>query len=174
MNKLRVRPRIKRFTTTPPEVILNRFSKLLDTGEFPVNGKIVQHNVIVKIAKNEQHYWSPELHVAVEKYEAFASGDENEGKTIIRGNIGPTSTVWTMFMFFYVLVGVLGSFGGMYGLSQWTLGMTPWAFWFLGLALVILAGIWMAIRIGQKLGNEQAHILMAFIEKAQESDEGET
>ncbi len=171
MSKLRVRPRIKRFSTESPGIILNRFRDLLDSGEFPVTGKIVQHHVIVKIEKDEQVYWSPELHLAVEMYE---TDDKNQGKTIIRGNIGPKSTVWTMFMFFYVLVGVLGLFGGMYGLSQWTLDMTPWAFWFLGLSMAILAGIWTAIRIGQKMGKDQAHILLAFIEKAQETEEGET
>ena len=52
--------------------------------------------------------------------------------------------------------------------------MTTWAFCFPGLAMVILAGIRAAIRIGHKIGNTQAHILLAFIDNALEVKQRET
>ena len=52
--------------------------------------------------------------------------------------------------------------------------MTTWSFWFPDLAMVILTGIWAAIRIGHKIGNTEAHILHAFIDNALEVKQRET
>ncbi len=161
MSDLRVRPRIRKYSNMPEESLIERFQKSLDDPSNKFTGNVIQHHVIVKIPNEEQHYWSPELHLAIEENDA----EDSNGKTLIRGNIGPKSTVWTMFMFFYVLVGVLGMFGGMVGLSQWTLDKNPWGFWFLAAAVVIIVLVYISARVGRNMGQEQMRQLIQYLKE---------
>ncbi len=161
MSDPRVRPRVKKFSNQTVETLIQRFQQSFDDSSNQFNGTVIQHHVIVKIPAEEQHYWSPELHLSIEENDR----DKAEGATLIRGNIGPKSTVWTMFMFFYVVVGVLGMFGGMVGLSQWTLDKNPWGFWFLLAALIIIMIVYISARIGRNMGQEQMHQLIQFLDE---------
>ncbi len=153
MATFRVRPRIRRESPKSVEETIATFKKTFDEDNKTVLGTIVQHHMIFKIRQKDQHFWSPELHLSVDDY---------EGTILVRGHVGPKSTVWTMFIFMYILVGVLALFSLMIGLSNWSLDIPTNAFWYSGGAVFLFVLIFIAAQVGQKIGHEQTEILMAF------------
>ncbi|MEL7220607.1 MAG: hypothetical protein AAGJ93_04760 [Bacteroidota bacterium] len=72
--------------------------------------------------------------------------------------------VWTMFVFFYFLIGVIGFFLSSYGISKWILDdYSPliWAF-----SLLIILTAYFAGKYGEQLGADQIEILKQFVRDA--------
>jgi hypothetical protein len=167
MLSLRVRPRIKRFTDYPVDAVLDCFQDALESNEFKLEGTLLKNHVIVKIPEEIHHYWSPELQLEVsENYMKDDKYTDHKENTMIRGFIGPKSTVWTMFIFFYIAFGVLTLFGIVLGSSQQILDQAADGYWYAilgGLGLVIT---FIGSQIGQKMGEEQTTLFLSLIKKA--------
>ena len=88
---MRVRPRYRRVTPIPPCQVIDKVLEGLIEKKGVV-GNTLENHAYLKIPQEEQHYWSPEFDVTVEKYK--------EG-SLVRGVVGPKPKVWTMFMFLY-------------------------------------------------------------------------
>jgi hypothetical protein len=130
-----------------------------------VVGKKVHEQFYLDIPKQLQHYWSPELRVSLEEDE------EEEKGTIIRCILGPSYTVWVMFVFLYTLLGVISLFGGMYGLVQWSLGHPTLWVWCMPITLVILAGVYLTAKIGQGKGrDEMLHLVSVLYHALKDGD----
>jgi hypothetical protein len=171
MLSFRVRPRVRRFSTASIEDILAKFQRVLDSGDFPVQGKIIQHHITVKITPEKQHFWSPELSIEVsENHLADLYAEAEDKATLIRGFVGPKSTVWTLFIFVYIAFGLLVLFAGMWGGSQWMLDMPQTGFWYAGGAVLAIMITFIATQIGQKMGDNQTEVLLQVLEKALEGD----
>ena len=99
----------------------------------------------LQIPDEDQHYWSPEFHVTVEKIKGNGS--------LVRGVIGPKPKVWTMFMFFYSAVIVLLFLGISMSVSQWVLGMDAPFLW----SIPACAGLWITLLIAAKFGQFKGH-----------------
>lgn len=56
-------------------------------------------HIFIKLPRKEQHFWSPQLHLEVTEQSAHSCS--------LHGFFGPNPTVWTMFMFLHVGVGIL-------------------------------------------------------------------
>lgn len=67
----------------------------------------VDDHVFIRIPKDKQHFWSPQLHLEIATVADRAS--------ILKGLFGPKPAVWTLFMFFHFLVAVL-----FIGFGVWT------------------------------------------------------
>ncbi len=120
-------------------------------------GEIVDHHVLLKIPANHQHYWSPQLSLELE---------ENENGTLIRGLYGPKPGVWTMFVFFYSAFGFLTLLGLLFGLSQVMLKMNAYGLWAVPVGAVILIGLFIMSKVGQKLSKQQMYQLHDFLKSA--------
>lgn len=107
--------------------------------------------------KTEQHFWSPQLTVTVE---------EIENKTEIRGLYGPKPSVWTMFVFFYCIMGFLALISAMVGFANLSLEKPAGILWLSPIFLVLFFSIYLVSNFGQKLGKDQLVILHNFFEKA--------
>ena len=59
----------------------------------------VDDHIFIKLPKREQHFWSPQLHLEIT--------EKDENTCSLHGFFGPNPTVWTMFMFLHVAVGIL-------------------------------------------------------------------
>ena len=165
MLNFRVRPRIRRFSTLPIEAILAQFQAVLDKKEFPVQGRVVRHHVSINIAGKDQHFWSPELSVEVSENHLQDLFVEAKNKpTLVRGFVGPKSTVWTLFIFFYIAFGLLALFAAMWGGSQWMLDMPLTGFWYMSVALLAILVTFIGTQIGQKIGDEQTNLLLEVFE----------
>jgi hypothetical protein len=166
MFSIRVRPRIKRFTNTPIDEVLDCFTDVLESNEFNLDGTLLKNHVIVKIPDEIHHYWSPELQLEVnDNHLQDDDYSDHREKTMIRGFIGPKSTVWTMFMFFYTVFGVLTLFGVVLGSSQQMLDQDATGYWYAILGGIGLVIAFLASQIGQRMGHEQTKILISLTDK---------
>lgn len=157
IEKVTIRPRFSFYIGLSPEKLKQNIQFNLDNKLFAVTGQIVMNYAILNISANHRHYWSPQMSFQIEQVE------DNPDVTYIRGLIGPMPNVWTMFMFFYFLLGIVGLFLSLFGLSKWTLGVYHWTVWGLPIALVFMSTAYLSSKYGERLGHDQIEILKAFM-----------
>lgn len=157
MSNTRLRPRYRYVSQKPKKLILQNIINALKKNELNLEGQVVQEHAFIRFPNIEQHYWSPELHIWVR---------EEEHETIIYGVMGPKPRIWTMFMFFYIVILTLWFFGSSYGLIQLWLGLEAGFLWSIPLGAVGVALIYGAAQFGQRKGKEQMRVLLKFMEKA--------
>jgi len=126
-------------------------------------GSTLDNHAYLQIPDEDQHYWSPEFHVTVEK--------QKNGGALVRGVVGPKPKIWTMFMFFYTAVIVLFFLGLSMGVSQWVLGMDAPFLWSIPACIGLWIAILIAAKFGQLKGHKQMERLWHFLDEA--IDKGE-
>jgi len=151
--KFQIRPRFNLECLQPPQNILNKLKSTITSDESEVTGWVSDRSAHIRV-KKDQNFLSPQLTVYAEEID---SGTE------LRCVIGPNSTIWTTIIFFYAIIGMGALLGLMWGMSQMTLGQTPYAFWVVPISLILTGGVYFAARVGQKLSAEQMVILREFI-----------
>lgn len=118
--------------------------------------EITQDLILLKIPKNEQHYWSPELTVRFENNEYI-------DYTRVCCLAGPKQSVWLMFTFIYAFIGLATLFAGMFGLVKYsTSGSTAWL-WSIPVGLFLISTIFVSAKIGQRKGRDQTLHLVSFL-----------
>ena len=123
---------------------------------------ILDDHLILDIPIHDRHYWSPQLSLRVEEAE------DDPTQSIVRGLIGPRPAVWTLFMFFYLTVGVVGTGLAMWGFSKWMLGNFSHLIWALPIAILVNLTAYRAGKMGEELGQDQVEILKGFVRNALE------
>lgn len=103
----------------------------------------------------ERHYWSPHLSVQIE---------EAESGSRLHARFGPHPDVWTMFVFLYALVGFAALIGVGWAYAQWLSERAPWALLTLPAAALAAALLYLASRVGQRLGSDQMRALRTRLE----------
>ncbi len=154
---LKIRPSFTIDTPLTIEEILARLKDHLNTPGAFCGGAILNDYVILHIPEDQEHFWSPRLTISLKP-----AGEH----TRIRGLFGPRPTVWTLFATFYLFAVFLGFVGLMWGGAQWSLGMEPQALWLVGASGVALTSAYGIALIGQKLSEEQMHVLRDFLYQA--------
>ena len=102
-NDIVLRPRFKFDVQTANEIILVGFEEQKNTQSNFVITRLDDH-VFIRFQKKDQHYWSPQLHLEINK--------KDENSATVHGLFGPNPTIWTMFMFFHFIVaGLFIAFG---------------------------------------------------------------
>lgn len=139
-----IRPRFRLRTTLSEEEVYERLIAHVEEDNTVV-GKRVYSQYYLDIPHSHRHFWSPELRLSAEKDE-FADHDD----TIIRVNIGPQYTVWVMFVFMYTILGVICLFGGMYGLTQLSMGKESLWVWCFPVIGAMILGLYVISKSGQK------------------------
>lgn len=165
MFSFRVRPRVRKYTNYSPEKVLECFTRKIENHVSKLDGTILKNHVIVKIPGQSHKYYSPELQLEVnENYMKDDPYSDHQEETMIRGFIGPKSTLWTLFMFFYIGFGAATLFGIILGSSQQMLDQGSSGYWIaLGGSIGIIITL-MASQIGQKLGAEQTDLYLDLIQ----------
>lgn len=155
---IHLRPRFKMNFEKSYDEILNKFKHNLQDSKCKYCSKIVDGHVIIDVPQEEDHFWSPQLNLEVEKVE--------KGKSIVKGLFGPKPQVWTLFMFFHFAVAVAFIGFSIMAYVQWTLGSD----FSMALTLVIaLPVIWVIMyfvgRWGRSKGHKQMDELHSFMMK---------
>jgi hypothetical protein len=114
--------------------------------------------VTLRIPDRDQHFWSPQLTVSLEAAE--------DGQTRLEGIYGPNTSVWSMYLYGYLLVGTAGIFAAMFGISQWLADTRPWALWILAALGFCALVLYIMAQFGQKLGARQTFLLHQEFESA--------
>lgn len=155
--QLHIRPRF-RFTVpykTEPLVKHLRQKFLSRSHKFPA--KVVGNHFVLDVPEHVSHFWSPRVSFEIEVDE------DDPDKSLVRGIIGPKPNVWTMFMFIYFGIGIVGLFGSSYGLSKLTLGKESTLFvWAFPIALLLMSTAYFASKSGERLGSDQINLLKTF------------
>ncbi|KAA5826217.1 GTP-binding protein [Algibacter amylolyticus] len=94
-NDIVLRPRFTLEIPRPNESVLSDFENAKLTQKDFIVTRVDDH-VFIKFPKEQQHFWSPQLHLEVNKT------DDNSSS--LHGLFGPNPTVWTLFMFLHFLV----------------------------------------------------------------------
>ncbi len=155
-NEIILRPRFKFHVKHDNEKLLKLFE---DTKDAQSNFKVsrVDDHVFIKIPKDKQHFWSPQLHLEINK-------NDNTETSTIYGLFGPNPTVWTMFMFLHFLVAGLFIGFGIWAYVNWSLETDYAIQLFVTLLMVV---IWFALyfggQLGKKTGMNEMHQLHHFM-----------
>ena len=111
-NDIVLRPRFKIELNTNNETILSQFESQKKTQKDFIVTRVDNH-VFIKYPKEKQHFWSPQLHLEIDKV------DDN--KSLLHGLFGPNPTVWTMFMFLHFMVAGFFIAFGIWAYTNWSL-----------------------------------------------------
>ena len=93
-NDVFLRPRFKIDSDENKAELMNRFMGNLNSGDCKYCSKIVDNHIFIDVPPDQDHFWSPQLHVEI-----------TEGETslaIVKGLFGPKPQVWTLFMFLHL------------------------------------------------------------------------
>jgi hypothetical protein len=88
------------------------------------------------------------------------------GGTRIEGTYGPEIEVWSVFLYGYLVTGLLGMFSAILGGAQLFIESQPWGFWVTGVMASVAAVLYLMAQLGQKLGSWQTFQLHQAYEKA--------
>ena len=121
-----------------------------------IQGKIENGHANILLPSTEQKYWTPQLSLSMEEF---------EGQTIVRGSYSPRPTVWTMFVFFYSVIGLAALVISVIGYSMMSLGKSGAILLWVPILFVIFLSLFLTARIGQNLAKDQLHRLHEFVEK---------
>ncbi|KAA3652393.1 MAG: hypothetical protein DWP98_01320 [Bacteroidetes bacterium] len=154
--QLHIRPRFK--FTVPYETIalVAHLKKKFKSKDHKFPTSVVGNYFTLDVPQHIAHFWSPRVSFEIEVNE------EDPSKSTVRGLIGPKPNVWTMFVFIYFAIGILGVFASIYGLSKSTLGQSSLMVWGFPIALLAMSTAYVASKSGEKLGAEQIEILKTF------------
>lgn len=155
-NEIVLRPRFNFKVRHDNEHLLKLFEDTKHTQSDFIVSRIDDH-IFIKIPKGKQHFWSPQLHLEINK-------DDTDNNSIIYGLFGPNPTVWTMFMFFHFVTAGLFIGFGIWTYVNWSLGSDFAIQLFITLFTVV---IWFALyfggRMGKKTGMGEMHQLHHFM-----------
>lgn len=155
LNEIVLRPRFKFDVEAVNETLLHGFESQKDKQSNFIVSRIDDH-VFIRFPKNEQHYWSPQLHLEI---------NENDNNTsTVHGLFGPNPTIWTMFMFFHFVVAGLFIAFGIWAYTNYTLDQSYAIQLFLTLLMVLCWFILYFIgRIGKSKGEPEMYKLHGFM-----------
>lgn len=137
-----------------------RIKVLLENSSNDIRGKIIDSHITLDIVGVNVHYWSPQLNFRVEPDE------DDSNASVVSGLIGPRPAVWTLFMFVYFSIGVLGFFISCFGVSKIMLGEYSNFILALPIAILFMLTAYSVGKYGEKLAKDQMEILKQFVRDA--------
>jgi hypothetical protein len=149
----KVRPRFKLETNYTVEALKKKLHDGLQHDDATCIGIVNPGYVTLYIPHKDQHYWSPQLNLTFE---------ETEKGCVLRGLYSPRPAVWTMFVFFYAIIGLAVLFIGVLGLSYLMLDKPAAILWLVPALILIFLSLYLVAHFGQKLGEKQMIILHDF------------
>ena len=168
IDSIRSRPRFKIFTDISKEVYTEHLKNFLAEKKENYFGNINSEAAIIKVKSEEDYFWKPCLALRTEH-------DSEENKTVVRGVFGPTSAVWTFFMFLYFIFGILF----MVFISIWFVEKQikshefPWALSVSISSLFCVLATYIAGRFGQIKAKDEMQKLRDFAEESVRKFEGD-
>jgi hypothetical protein len=156
--EFRIRPRFETTSNKSVEEISRKMKTLLDSGEAPCEGKVRLGYISLEPKENDRHFWSPHLSVTIE------TSEEDDSVSIIRGLYGPNPTVWTMFVFFYSIIGILIMIATIIGFANRSIGESCMILWLVPILIMVFLSLYLTSYIGQKKGHDQVEELHHFLE----------
>lgn len=145
-NDIVLRPRFSIMLNQEAKIVLEHFKSNTKKNN-SIRVSVIEPHIFLKITKEKQHFWSPQLHLEVLEEEGTSS--------TIKGLFGPNPVVWTMFMFLHFLVAGVFLGCGVWVYVNHSLNESI----LLPILLMIAMGIiWILLYFGGQVGKEQMNI----------------
>lgn len=153
-----IRPRFTLRIACEPEEAIQQVKEAIkkDPTVSSLRANHTKNYVFLNIPSWNQHYWSPEMSVRVEK-------GEFSGAVTVHCLIGPRQSVWAMFTLFYAAISILTLFGGMFGFVQYQTAGSSAFLWTFPAGFVLWSSVFLSSKIGQKKGRDQMLHLVSFL-----------
>lgn len=151
-----LRPRFSIELNADFDSVLQLFAEAFEDEKTTLKGNIVDGHIFIKVPDNEDHFWSPQLHLEVL--------ENLENTSTLKGLFGPKPQVWTLFMFIHFLLftGFLGFLVMLY--SRISLNGN---LFFPICMLVVIPFVWGLLyfigKIGKETGKNQMKLLHDFM-----------
>ena len=160
---IHLRPRFKMDFDESQDSLISKFKDNLKDGDCKYCSKIVDGHIIIDVPVEENHFWSPQLNIEIEKIDSE--------KTIVKGLFGPKPQLWTLFMFFHFAVAVAFIGFSVMTYVQWTLKSD---YTFPLIMVIALPVLWIIMyllgSIGKRKGHKQMNELHEFMMKTLEKE----
>ena len=111
-NDIALRPRFKMNIDRDHESILIDFETAKTNQSDFIVTRLDDH-VFIKFPKEKEHFWSPQLHLEINK--------TDDATSKLHGLFGPKPTVWTLFMFLHFIVAGIFIGFGIWTYTNWSL-----------------------------------------------------
>ncbi len=158
MSSFRVRPKFRQVVPGSAEAVQARLVATLKDGCEHCRLKSFPGYLSLRVPEEKAHFWSPQLSLTLEAVDAE--------QTLVEGTYGPNANVWSLFLYGYLVIGSVGLFAAVLGVSQRIIGHSAWGLW-LAAAMAVLAGaLYMVAQFGQKLAAWQTYQLHRAYESA--------
>ncbi|MCW3168014.1 hypothetical protein OMO38_05685 [Chryseobacterium sp. 09-1422] len=159
LDKIRNRPRFKMYTHLSKETYAENLKKYLAEHKGEFSGNVNKEMATICVETEYEQYWQPQLALRTEI---------EDNHTVIRGVFGPSSSVWTFFMFLYFLFSILWmTFFTMYYVEKKIKSFEyPWALNASFVMLFCIAATYAAARIGQIKAKDEMKKLRKFAEES--------
>lgn len=155
LDTIRTRPRFRMTTELNKEEYTAALKKYLTEHSDRYSGNINSEIATISVKTPADDYWKPFLSLKAE-YE--------DDKTLIRGTFGPSSSVWTFFMFLYFFWTVLW----MVFITLWFVGRQikseeyTWALGVSFIPVVLALLTYLGARYGQSKAKNEMELLRKF------------
>ncbi|MCW4451091.1 hypothetical protein OK344_02590 [Kaistella sp. BT6-1-3] len=159
IDHIRARPRFKIFTEISRENYTTFLKHFLASRSDEFSGSINAETAVITVKTGQDDYWKPCLALRTET---------EENKTVIRGVFGPSSAVWTFFMFLYFIFAILW----MVFITIWFVEKQiksndfPWALSASFLMLFLLLATYVATKFGHYKAKTEMQKLRKFAEES--------
>jgi len=130
----------------PQDAVLKHFKKVFNGDTCAYGYKIVNHHIVLDIPKKESRFWSPQLHLEVNK--------DTDKTTLISALLGPKPQIWTFFIFLHFIVAITFIVFLVIAYSNYTLDKD---YSFALTMDIILPAIWLMFYIGGQLGKKKGY-----------------
>lgn len=160
LNAIRNRPRFKLYTQISRTEYAERLRYFLEKSD-ELGGNINKEVASIWVKTEYDSFWKPYLSLRTEK-------DREQDSTVIRGVFGPSASVWTFFMFLYILFAT----AAIIFFSLWFVTGNiatedfSWAKYAAVLSLFMLGVTYVAAFVGQRKAKEQMKLLRKFAERS--------
>jgi hypothetical protein len=144
LSSFRIRPRFEHTVDLGRDAIREKILRSLAAHSPDLEVKVFPEFIGLHFPEKDRRYWSPRLFLSLEP--------TPEGTTRIEGIYGPEIEVWSVFLYGYLVTGLLGTFSGIYGCAQLVIDAEPWGFYVTGTMAIIACGLYLAAQLGQKFG----------------------
>ncbi len=150
-----IRPRFALKVNCEPELALEHLKKRVKEDN-TVTGVRSNAYCFLKIPSWEQHYWSPEMSVRIEKQDYLEY-------TAVHCLVGPRQSLWVLFSLVYAALAIITVFGGIFGVVEYDASGSSYFIWTIPIGIVLMSTMFVISKLGQKKGRDQMLHLVSFV-----------
>jgi hypothetical protein len=118
-------------------------------------------HLVLAFPPNVLRAWTPQMDVDLETMGI---------STRVRCLIGPSPSIWMLFMGGYIFCVVSALLGLSIGVGQQVVGATPWGYWLVAPTPFLALVLWALARIGRNRARAQSRMLKGFVDRALDCD----